>query len=456
MRDEWLGLRNELIFKTLPDKFSERLDIFRKNYSDEFIGAGVLRKKEIIGIIKEITIDMKSSLMDRRLSEVKKVVECEVASNFELLARLDGEEAVKEARSVIESIVKSNMSKLSKDKDLNNFWGNDNAAGLAEAMRKGAVFATTNPPILNAERKRDKKYWNDVKKKLKSNNYNADVKTLTSLMMSEIVLKNCLELRPIFEETGERLGFVCYQVDPNSIEDTERMIDEAFFVYDYLGKRMGMKPNVSFKLPGTSASIKAARVLTGKGIGVTITLCFSTAQHSAFADVIEEGDAPASFVVMMSGRLDDPVKIELEKIGIIEPHNIAIRASEAVIKKSYRDIYEGKKYKKSALLVASLRGPWNIEAALTTGASPVLISSFPDKTDEYDNIERKLVPEMESDIPAEVIDKLARSSIFRNAYGIDPMSESDFIDFQPVFLTQRAFIEAYDEFKKYVMEEDDG
>jgi transaldolase len=456
LRDEWLRLRNELIFKTLPDVFSERLDIFRKNYSDEFIGASVLRKREIIGIIKEITIDMQSSLIDRHLSEVKKVVEHEVALNLELLARLGGEEVVKETKFVIESIMKSNMSKLSKDKDLNNFWGNDNATGLAEAMRKGAVFATTNPPILNAERKRDKRYWNDVKKKLKLNNCGADVKTLTSLMMSEIVLKNCLELRPIFEATGERLGFVCYQVDPNNIGDTKKMIDEAIFVYNYLEKRMGVKPNISFKLPGTLASIEAARVLTGKGIGVTITLCFSTAQHSAFADVIEEGDAPASFVVMMSGRLDDPVELELEQMGVVDLHNIAIRASEAVIKKTYRDIYEGKKYKKSALLVASLRGPWNIKAALTDGSSPVFISSFPDKTDEFDNVERKLISEIKSDIPKEVIDELAKSSIFRHAYGLVPMDPSEFIDFQPVRITQEAFIEAYDEFKKYVMEEDDG
>ena len=40
---------------------------------------------------------------------------------------------------------------------------------------------------------------------------------------------------------------------------------------------------------------------------------------------IEEGDTPAYFAVMMSRRLDDPVKAELEKSGITDPRNIAIR-----------------------------------------------------------------------------------------------------------------------------------
>ena len=45
MRNEWLGLRDELIFKTLPDKFSVKLNAYRKDFSEEFIEADVMRKK---------------------------------------------------------------------------------------------------------------------------------------------------------------------------------------------------------------------------------------------------------------------------------------------------------------------------------------------------------------------------------------------------------------------------
>lgn len=75
-------------------------------------------------------------------------------------------------------------------------------------------------------------------------------------------------------------------------EDTEGMLREG---RDY----SKIAPNVVIKCPLTRAGLKATKQLSGEGIRVNVTLCFSAAQ------AILAAKAGASFISPFIGRLDD-------------------------------------------------------------------------------------------------------------------------------------------------------
>ncbi len=223
------------------------------------------------------------------------------------------------------------------------------------------------------------------------------------------------------------------------------MAADIEWLYERLHERLGGTPNVVFKVPGTQAALETVRRVTAKGIGVTITLGFAVDQHLAFAEAIETGKAPVSFLVMMNGRLDDPIRDELAGLGVGDAAELAKWASTAVVRRSYELLYRAGTARRSSLLIASLRGPWNVDAAITAAAAPVFITSFPDKTEEYDAQERDLVSHIDQPIPANTLTALRCSALFRQAYEPGAIGSAGFDTYYPVAITLKAFAAAWDE-----------
>jgi transaldolase len=102
-------------------------------------------------------------------------------------------------------------------------------------------------------------------------------------------------------------------------------------------------PHIVVKVPLTKDGIKACKALSGEGIKVNVTLCFSPAQAIVAAKV------GATYISPFVGRLDD----------------IATPGMELI-----RDIVEiyGNYDFKTEILVASTRGPMHIVEAARMGA----------------------------------------------------------------------------------------
>jgi transaldolase len=459
MRNEWHGLRERLLFKTPAPAFGQECGVMRKQYVEEFRKSNAERKNEIIGILSEISIDMQSYLTRWHLQDPEnpdrlqsEEIRRQAEQNYTLLAAWGQESKVESMRSAITAIEKSNLLKLSRMADrclINNRWGNDGATGLTDAIRKGAVLATTNPMIVNAVRKEDPGFWDKVRDELKQAHPDSSPEQRVSLMTMAVVLRNCREFRPIYEATKGRYGYVKLQVNPRASRDAMRMAEEVEHLYERLTNELNGRPNTVFKIPGTKAGLDAVQRLTSKGIPCTITVNFSVAQNLAFAEVIEQGCAPLSFLVVMSGRLDDMIRDELNLLGLPDAAEVAKWAGVAVIRRSYDILYCQRRYKKSAILTASLRGPWHIEGSITDEEAPVFITCFPDRAIEYDSVEREVVPHINEKIPDELMTKLIKSRIFRQAYEGTGLTLDGFDGFAPVVATMTAFTKAYDEFLEY-------
>ncbi|MFC2159268.1 transaldolase family protein [Actinomycetota bacterium] len=460
MNKEWLKLREILLFNTPVDKFKSTYGSLIENYLEELESSPNKRREEIFTLLSEISVDLNSYLTNWHLIKtsnrdkpINKIIGLGTKKIFSIFERYNNSEKVNCIKEKIKEIKNSNLYKLTvmADKSLiNNRWGNDASYGLTDALRKGAILVTTNPVMINSDRTMNPDNWKKFKENNKKDTPGLSSGELVRLKTIDIVLKNARELFPIFKASNEKYGYVSLQMNPNLYNDSIKMAEEVETIYEYITRSLNHKPNIIFKVPGTKAAIITAGRLTSKGIGVNITLSCSIDQHLAFAEVIEKGNAKLSFVVMMNGRLDDLVKEELLKQGCSEAEELSRWASTAVVKKSYKLLHKVNGFEKSNILVASLRGPWNIENLITDEKYPIFITVFPDKAKEYDEIEREIEPGIDKKIPDEILLKLKKSKIFLKAYNVGALTPDGFDDFYPVKKTLKQFIDSYDDSLDYM------
>ena len=74
-------------------------------------------------------------------------------------------------------------------------------------------------------------------------------------------------LRPVFEATERRDGYVSLEVSPYLAMNTEATIAEARRLWQAVAR-----DNLMIKVPATKAGLPAIRQLIGEGINVNITL----------------------------------------------------------------------------------------------------------------------------------------------------------------------------------------
>jgi transaldolase len=91
-------------------------------------------------------------------------------------------------------------------------------------------------------------------------------------------------LRPSYEESDGRDGFVSFECTPDLADDTEGTIKQAVDLWGRLAR-----PNVMIKVPATEAGIPAIEELTARGVNVNITLLFSIARYEQVIDAYIAG-----------------------------------------------------------------------------------------------------------------------------------------------------------------------
>ena len=77
-------------------------------------------------------------------------------------------------------------------------------------------------------------------------------------------------LRPVYDRTGRRDGYVSLEVSPVLAHDAAGTVGEARRLWQALGRE-----NVFIKVPGTPEAVPVIRSLLTEGINVNVTLLFS-------------------------------------------------------------------------------------------------------------------------------------------------------------------------------------
>src|SRR5712671_6484954 len=77
-------------------------------------------------------------------------------------------------------------------------------------------------------------------------------------------------LRPVYESSRWRDGYVSLEVSPYLARDTKGTIEEARRLWKTVGRE-----NVMIKIPGTTEGIPAIRQMLSEGVNINITLLFA-------------------------------------------------------------------------------------------------------------------------------------------------------------------------------------
>ena len=91
-------------------------------------------------------------------------------------------------------------------------------------------------------------------------------------------------MRPVYDSTRRRDGYVSLEVSPNLARNTQGSIAEARRLWKAVNRE-----NVMIKIPGTPEGVPAIRQLIGEGININVTLLFSQQAHLRVAEAYMEG-----------------------------------------------------------------------------------------------------------------------------------------------------------------------
>ncbi len=86
-------------------------------------------------------------------------------------------------------------------------------------------------------------------------------------------------LRPVYDSTDGRDGYVSLECSPYLANDTEATVIEAVHLWQTV-----QRPNLMVKVPATPAGVPAIRRIIAQGINVNVTLLFSIAAYEAVVD----------------------------------------------------------------------------------------------------------------------------------------------------------------------------
>src|ERR1700731_2150457 len=321
---------------------------------------------------------------------------------------------------------------------------NDSASiqELTYSIEHGAVGASCNPVIVLGVLKKEMPSWKDRIHALIEEHPTATEEEIGWQLVREISVKAAVLLKPIFDENRGRNGRLSIQTDPRLYRDTDAIVRQAE-EFDRLA------PNMIVKIPVTRDGIPAIEEATYRGISINATVSFTLPQCIAVAEAVErglkrrqhEGKDIASMgpvCTIMVGRLDDWLKVVMEKENIAIDPGYLEWAGVAVFKKTYK-IFHERGYR-IRLLSAAFRNHMHWSEFI---GGEVVISPPYSWQVRFNVSDIEVRKRIDDPVNPKIVDELSsKFADFRCAYTEGGMTLEQFDSFGPTRRTLRQFIGA--------------
>ncbi|HTW28061.1 MAG TPA: transaldolase [Acetobacteraceae bacterium] len=185
--------------------------------------------------------------------------------------------------------------------------------------RDGLKGVTSNPAIFEKAIGHSNLYDEDLKQFEGAGHH--DVSEIYDHLTIEDIQAGADVLRPVYDATGGRDGYISLEVSPYLANETQPTIEEAVRLWGRVDR-----PNLMVKVPATPAGIPAIRELIGRGLNINVTLLFGVPAYEqvveayisgletlakAGANVSRTGSVASFFV----SRIDSLVDKKLAKTG---------------------------------------------------------------------------------------------------------------------------------------------
>ncbi|HZO60247.1 MAG TPA: transaldolase [Solirubrobacterales bacterium] len=158
----------------------------------------------------------------------------------------------------------------------------DGGAFAALIAGCGVTGATSNPTIFAKAITGSDRYDEQLRSAVASG-ISAPQELFFELALEDIRRAADL-LRPTYDASDGRDGFVSFECTPDLADDAAATIEQAEQLWNRLAR-----PNVMIKVPATEAGIPAIEELTARGLNVNITLLFAVSRYGQVIDAYVAG-----------------------------------------------------------------------------------------------------------------------------------------------------------------------
>jgi len=321
---------------------------------------------------------------------------------------------------------------------------NDSASvqELSYSIEHGAVGATCNPVIVLGVLKKELANWKDRIASLLKEHPTADEDIIAWKVVREISVRAAALLQPTFEAQRGRNGRLSIQTDPRLYRNPKAIVEQA-------EEFNRLAPNMIVKIPVTSAGIPAIEEATYRGISINATVCFTLPQCVAVAEAVERGlkrrekegkeiTSMGPVCTIMVGRLDDWLKVLIEKDNIAIDPGYLEWAGVAVFKKTYK-LFRERAYR-IRLLSAAFRNHMHWSEMI---GGEVVISPPYSWQVRFNQSDVEVVNRIDRPVPPHIVEEMSRKfADFQRAYSENGLSIPEFDNFGPTRRTLRQFITA--------------
>src|SRR5437588_411653 len=128
----------------------------------------------------------------------------------------------------------------------------------------------------------------------------ADEEIMLGLIVEDIKLAADV-LKPIYERTKHKDGYVSIEVLPRVADDTQGTIAMAHDLFDRVGR-----PNIFVKIPATDAGLPAIEQCIADGLNINITLMFSVKVYE---------DVARAFIRGLQRRMKDRHPVDVASVA---------------------------------------------------------------------------------------------------------------------------------------------
>ncbi len=321
---------------------------------------------------------------------------------------------------------------------------NDSASPqeLAYSIEHGAVGATCNPVIALGVLKKEMGEWKERIRTLMADGPTSSEEEIGWQLIRELSVRAAALLRPVFDAQRGRNGRLSIQTDPRFYRNSRAIVQQA-------EEFSRLAPNMIVKIPVTSAGIPAIEEATYRGISINATVCFTLPQCLAVAEAVERGlrrrekenkeiASMGPVCTIMVGRLDDWLKVAMEKDNVTIDPGYLEWAGVAVFKKTYR-IFRERGYR-IRLLSAAFRNHMHWSELI--GGNVVISPPYAWQV-RFNASDIAVRSRMDDPVESKIVDELSLNfSDFRRAYSEDGLRIDEFDSFPPTRRTLRQFITA--------------
>ena len=157
------------------------------------------------------------------------------------------------------------------------------SGGFTRLMRDFGVTGATSNPTIFAKAITGSDLYDDQIRSLAANGQRDRQELFFALALDD-VRAAARALRPAYDRSGGRDGFISFECTPDLADDTDATIAQATDLWERLDL-----PNVMIKVPGTRAGLPAIEELTRRGVNVNVTLLFAVERYEAVIDAYLRG-----------------------------------------------------------------------------------------------------------------------------------------------------------------------